>query len=207
MKRAFFGFIGLLAINFYCHAQQEIYSVGDRGPAGGIIFFDKGIFSDGWRYLEVAPPETEFESQWGPGGVKVNVITNPDGSLKDFEFEAVGYFYIFGTGLTIGSGKRNTQLIIEQSRVQGENGHAAQTCINMKYNGFADWFMPSRDEMNIMYRNLVQSGLVSFNNKSYWSSSQSSGVGHAWSHSFKDGSYVEETPKQLTFWVRAIRAF
>jgi hypothetical protein len=25
------------------------------GPAGGFVFFDKGSYSDGWRYLEAAP--------------------------------------------------------------------------------------------------------------------------------------------------------
>jgi hypothetical protein len=27
------------------------YQIGDIGPAGGIIFYDKGSYSDGWRYL------------------------------------------------------------------------------------------------------------------------------------------------------------
>ena len=31
------------------------YKIGDVGPAGGYIFFDKGYYSDGWRYLEAAP--------------------------------------------------------------------------------------------------------------------------------------------------------
>jgi len=34
-----------------------IYAVGDTGPAGGIVFYDKGSESDGWRYLEAAPTE------------------------------------------------------------------------------------------------------------------------------------------------------
>ncbi len=31
--------------------------VGEIGPAGDYIFYDKGSFSDGWQYLEAAPSD------------------------------------------------------------------------------------------------------------------------------------------------------
>jgi hypothetical protein len=47
------------------HAQgSQSYKIGDTGPAGGIIFYDKGDNSDGWQYLEAAPPEFEFTANW-----------------------------------------------------------------------------------------------------------------------------------------------
>jgi len=91
----------------------RIYKIGDFGPAGGLIFYDKGVFAGGWRYLEVAPGETEFKADWG--------AYNND---------------ITGTGTAIGTGKRNTELIIEGLRRLGETGRAAQLCANLSYNGF-----------------------------------------------------------------------
>ena len=179
------------------------YKIGDLGPASGIIFYDKGTFSDGWRYLEAAPVETEFTNiQWGALG-------------KD----------IHGTGTSIGSGKRNTQIIVEQLKQFRESGRAAQVCANMKLKGFSDWFLPSRDELNLMHRNLRQKGLggftggtrlgdtsgglnlsdVSFSAGEYWSSSQRSND-NAWYQRFSDGRRDTDA-KNATYRVRAIRAF
>lgn len=36
------------------------YRVHGKGPAGGLIFFDKGSVSNGWRYLEAAPLDTHL---------------------------------------------------------------------------------------------------------------------------------------------------
>jgi hypothetical protein len=48
-----------------CYAQgNQSYKVGDAGPAGGIIFYDKGDNTDGWQYLEAAPADFEFEANW-----------------------------------------------------------------------------------------------------------------------------------------------
>jgi hypothetical protein len=44
---------------------NDSLKVGDRGPGGGYIFYDKESYSDGWRYLEAAPERTEFVSNWG----------------------------------------------------------------------------------------------------------------------------------------------
>jgi TolB-like protein len=124
------------------------YSVGDTGPAGGIIFYDKRNNSGGWRYLEAAPVEAEFQAQWSVRGTRVD-----------------------NTQETIGSGRRNTQLIVETfSQTSGEWDTAAQKCADLSFGGFNDWFLPSKAELDQMYGNLKRRNLGDFKNEWYWSS-------------------------------------
>lgn len=47
--------------------KTTAYAIGDTGPAGGIVFYDKGEVTDGWRYLEAAPAEKSLKrsgEQW-----------------------------------------------------------------------------------------------------------------------------------------------
>jgi hypothetical protein len=47
-------------------ADSATYPIGGTGPAGGHIFYDKGSYSNGWRYLEAAPVSTEWtDKEWG----------------------------------------------------------------------------------------------------------------------------------------------
>lgn len=155
------------------------YTVGDIGPAGGYIFYDKGFFSSGWQYLEAAPPNTELIIAWGPS---MNA-----GS----------------TALVVGSGKQNTDLIIDAF---GANDSAAKSCANLNVGGYRDWFMPSSDELYQMYDKLKRLGKGGFTDSNYWSSSQSSGNTYAYCYNFGNGSR-SSTTKGNVFYVRAVRSF
>jgi len=158
----------------------KTYNLGETGPAGGIVFYDRGFTEGGWRYLEAAPAGTEFTAVWGPN-------TN-----------------IAGTETKVGSGKRNTELIVA---ALGENGKAAYLCANLNFNGVKDWFLPSRDELDLMYNALRQRGLGGFLSGAYWSSSQNPS-NYAWSQRFSDGSQGNGNfSKDTTYLVRAVRAF
>jgi len=166
--------------------QRQGYAIGDIGPAGGIIFYDKGSFSDGWRYLEAAPANMEFEAPWGAH--RKNVA---------------------GTSTEIGSGRQNTQLIVDFLKANNESGSAAQRVRQLNINGFTDWFLPSIDELDLMYSNLYQKGLGSFLSgsslDSYWASSRYDNI-RPWEHVFKEGrKYIayDDNPRR----VRAVRAF
>ena len=161
--------------------SSRTYNVGDRGPAGGFIFYDRGFIADGWRYLEAAP--ADFTAPWG--AYDRNVA---------------------GTDTVIGSGKRNTQIIAEFLNRIGESNRAAQICAAMNVNGYTDWFLPSKEELALMYQNLKQRNLGGFTNDWYWSSSQYSNS-DAWFQSFSDGKQLFFNYYYFTFSVRAVRAF
>jgi hypothetical protein len=169
--------------------QQEpvIYKVGDRGPAGGWIFYDKGAYSNEWRYLEAAPAETEFTATWG--------------AWRN---------YINGIGQGIGAGKGNTRTIVGYLRQTGEIGSAAQLCDELIVGDttkFDDWFLPSMGELDLMYRNLKQKGLGEFSDAIYWSSSQDNSVLSYWKN-FGDGSEGSlYGAKNNRYSVRCARAF
>jgi hypothetical protein len=62
-------------------------------------------------------------------------------------------------------------------KVKGEIGKAARLCEAFTNNGYKDWFLPSQDELKLMYKNLNEKGLGSFINDWYWSSSHNKAVG------------------------------
>jgi len=163
-------------------APNKTYKVGDIGPAGGIIFYDRGFVSDGWRYLEAAPAGTDFTAQLKASGKDVADI-----------------------GTTVGSGKRNTQRIVYRLKILGENNCATQICVGMNINGYTDWFLPSKDELDLIYKNLKQKGLGGFSNEWYWSSSLVNNS--AWSQRFNDGSQLNRASRSTMYLVRAVRAF
>jgi len=53
------------AIDFKVNFAANPNKIGGKGPAGGWIFYDKGKYTNGWRYLEAAPASTEWNyKEW-----------------------------------------------------------------------------------------------------------------------------------------------
>ncbi|MDR1231645.1 MAG: hypothetical protein LBK61_09620 [Spirochaetaceae bacterium] len=157
----------------------KTYKIGDKGPGGGLVFYDKGAVTNGWRYLEAAPYDIG-PARWGA-----------ETDVK-------------GTSPAIGTGKANMQRIVPVLEERGEDG-AALLCTALNVNGYADWFLPSTEELDLMYKNLNQKGLGGFGGDRYWSSSQSSS-NSANIQRFSDGN-KSGTSKDSTYSVRACRQF
>jgi hypothetical protein len=163
--------------------------VGQTGPGGGKVFFDKGNNAGGWRYLMAAPSDQSTGMQWG-----CDSTTNQ----------------ISGTLKTVGSGETNTSLIVAGCNQPKNN--AAKLCDNLVLGGQNDWFLPSIDELYLMYNNLHLNSLGGFaTDASYWSSS-ATGF-DAWFATFPDLTFLGSGLGRGTDWrgnqlrVRAVRAY
>jgi hypothetical protein len=86
-----------------------------------------------------------------------------------------------------------------------ETGRAAQLGNDLIVDGYSDWFLPSKDELNLMYTNLKVTGFGGFTEYYYWSSSEPN-ASTAWVQVFSDG-HQGSRGKSNGERVRAVRAF
>ncbi|GHU38503.1 hypothetical protein FACS1894190_00150 [Spirochaetia bacterium] len=158
--------------------------VGEPGPAEGTIIFDntKHIFGDDWDYLEAAPEDLgPFE--WASPSETTTEL--PPGAFPD----------------EIGGGKENTRLILDAD----PKAPAALAAFEYELKGFNDWFLPSIDELALIYdiRDVIQGD---FEDASYWSSTQIDGE-YSYYWDFTDGRKHDEDGKDSAYYVRPVRAF
>ena len=152
-------------------------AIGDTGPAGGKVFYVTD--ATGLHGLEAAPAD-QSAAAWGCYGAS---ITGADGTA-------------------VGTGAANTADIVAGC---AEANTAAKIADAYALNGYTDWYLPSRDELNLLYQqNTVVGG---FANSYYWSSSEDNS-NNAWPQNFSNGSqYYNGFYKYSTLPVRAVRAF
>jgi TonB-dependent SusC/RagA subfamily outer membrane receptor len=142
---------------------------------GGYIFYVDGTGEHG---LVCAPSDQSLNALWGHSA--------PAGAA----------------GRAIGTGYKNTADIVIGCP---EEGIAARLCYNLEMNGYSDWFLPSIDELLLMYTNLHLKSSGSFKDCFYWSSTQDK-YG-AWVVSFYYGSKSNQGRDKNEVRTRAIRAF
>lgn len=195
------------------------------GPSGGYVFYDRGEYTEGehsWRYLEAAPADLRLV-----GGVPM-IDSFMDGYADGKMYSIFGYYrkssygsnILLSTKTGIGEGYSNTDILVgnmqDAAYFTSSTGtyttpdYAARLCHVLEYevNGevFKDWFLPSKDELNLMYENLHKRGLGSFASSKYWSSSESD-ENYAWILDFGDGNQTGYRRDVYENRVRPIRAF
>lgn len=166
--------------------------IGDIGPAGGVVFSVSaepvnvavGI-GRGGVYLEAAPADTGTGPAWCAG--------TPISTVYD---------------TAVGSGAANTAALL------GCAEGAAVEAAAYTHGGFDDWFLPSKDELDLMYRNLrtATPALGGFGDGCYWSSSQATEI-FVWAQRFDDGGQGQTSRNATSLYrssgcmVRPVRAF
>jgi hypothetical protein len=179
--------------------------VGDTGPGGGKVFYvaPTTFTSTGsecgtaCKYLEAAP--IGWITAAKPAG-QTNCEV-PGTSTADPKCAWSGNTstrIIGGAGNALGAGYANTSAIIAQSNVAGR---AATVARAFQGGGKTDWYLPSKDELDIM--SLERSTIGGFAPGFYWSSSEFS-ASNAW---ISVGGPYGGLDKGGSNYVRPVRAF
>lgn len=161
------------------NGNLALIQIGDL-YAGGIVFYV--TYDNCEQHGLVCAPSDQGAVPWGCYGT---AITGADGTA-------------------VGTGNQNTTDIVTGCT---EAGIAAKICYELDLNGYSDWFLPSKDELNLMYVHLKTQGLGSFLDDYYWSSSEYN-ADMAWDQSFWLGwQLYHEKYYTGYYYVRAVRAF
>ena len=157
------------------NATGDTYAIGDNGPAGGVVFY---ITDGGLHGLEAAPTDQSNGSQWG---CYETMIAGADGTA-------------------VRTGAQNTSEILAGC---SEAGTAAEIADAYLFGGYEDWYLPSKDELNLLYQ---QKDVVGgFADTYYWSSTELDSI-QARDQYFGNG-YQSNIAKYNGLRVRAVRAF
>ncbi len=166
----------LIFISVSCKKKKVPAPILGQTSRGGIVFYIDGSGEHG---LVAASADLGTGSEWGCYGTTINGAD----------------------GISIGSGNQNT---IDISRDCTDLSTAARLCYDYTSGGFDDWYLPSKDELDQMYKNKTMIG--GFRLDSYWSSSEVS-ASRAWLQSFNTGTQYGTTNKDYGTNVRPIRSF
>jgi len=172
-------------------------AIGDVAPGGGYVFYVSATtinvatgISSGGIYLATAP------QTWSGGSI------DPNASF------GCGSTNIASTSDSVGSGAENTRLINAGCATAGI---ASRLAADSSAEGFTDWFIPSIDELTLIYNNLKLNSLSNLQSWNYWSSTQGSSSAYGKYWWFGNGAVSGQTDKNNSagsnMYVRPIRAF
>ncbi len=131
-------------------ADHTIYAKHmGQTASGGYVFYDKGYASDGWRYLEAGPATMETYLTWGATGTDD------------------GFYLMNYADYQLGAGKANTATLAAIPSWNGETDYPATYCANLDSGGHSDWYLPTTQELKLIFSVLYARGLGDFGENVY----------------------------------------
>ena len=206
--------------NFNKLIQEMQFQAGDwadsektvkLGTAAGAELISRGqIIKLGSKlYLSATVIDVKTAKVLSSAKTQFNSLDDIFGILTSFANDAVE-----GLSLKIGDIGPGGGLVFyiegtrawECSEVLGSSNWegAKSLCSEYRGGGYSDWYLPSKDELDLVYINLRITGKIS-GNDAFWSSSESYNT-DAWRQRFSDGNQNHYS-KDYTYSVRAVRAF
>jgi|GEM_PF-402256 len=153
------------------------YIVGDTGPGGGKIFFAKSSYSN-----------TSISGTISGGPISGQTISTMTTSLTSSQLAALSFDYMEAApanwdgvaatdpkrpyesqsgdeiavdddGILIGTGQANTDALVTKfQNDDSASDNAALLTNSAAINGYSNWFLPSIEELSLMFTNLYVSG-------------------------------------------------
>lgn len=128
------------------------------------------------------------------------LIAAANDQCTDIEWGCYGV-YIGETSTALGKGAENTISIVQKCAEK----NAAFLCDTLCLNGFIDWFLPSLEELHLLYTN--REAIGGFSDAVYWSSSENAiNDQYAWIIDFTNEKEDNEV-KNTKCCIRAVRYF
>jgi hypothetical protein len=119
----------------HTYQVEHVYQIGDIGPGGGYIFYDKGNWTDGWRYVETAP-----DNWYGtnPPDMKLPLSTFSSPPTTPTYSREIGDAEVNFTALKSFLGSTA----------------AIQAVDTLTAGGMSDWVIPTGNELGLMWDRL-----------------------------------------------------